>query len=413
MYQCGLLGRKLAHSYSPDIHKAFGGYDYNLYEAEPENLERFLQTIAMDKGFLGLNVTIPYKQTVISFCKELSPTAMAIGSVNTLLPLPSGGFYGANTDVAGFVAMISALSQLSGFDVAGKKVLVLGSGGSSRTVHYVLEQHCAKEIVTISRSGEHNYQNLHKHENADVIVNTTPVGMYPDTEESPIDLSIFLHLEGVLDLIYNPARTQLLTDAAEWGIPCVGGLVMLIEQAAAASALFTGKTVSPEKCKDVLSQLSRSMENVVLIGMPGCGKSTVGRALAKQMGRPFVDIDEEVAAMSGCSIPEIFERVGEAGFREKEADAIKQWGKQSGNVIATGGGCVTRMENFFSLRQNSIVIFLERELGLLARDGRPLSQGDIDVLYKQRLPLYRRFADRAIQNDAELSVVVNNILSSF
>ncbi|MCL2698743.1 MAG: shikimate kinase [Defluviitaleaceae bacterium] len=402
----GLLGRKLAHSYSPAIHEELGDYKYSLFEAEPEGLGDFLQNISKRQGFLGLNVTIPYKQTVIPFCRELSPAAAAIGSVNTLLPLPDGGLYGDNTDAVGFLAMARA----SGIEVKGKKILVLGGGGSSRTVCHVLKQSGAGEVIVISRNGQDNYDNLHKHEDAAVIVNTTPVGMYPDTESSPVSPALFPSLEGVLDLVYNPARTRLLTETEARGVTRLGGLIMLVEQAAAASALFTGKTPDAEKKQAVLDRLHSQMQNIILIGMPGCGKSIVGQLLAETTDRRFIDADKALEEAAGRCIPEIFESEGEAGFRARETDILRQWCKQSGLVIATGGGCVTRKENRFLLRQNGVVIFLERELSLLERKGRPLSQGDMNAMYEKRLPLYNSFADFTVRNDAEPDITVKNLL---
>jgi len=405
MQRCGLLGRKLGHSYSPAIHRALGGgYSYELFEVEPENLSSFLER----RDFHGLNVTIPYKKEVIPFCGELSRVAAKIGSVNTLLRRPDGSLFGDNTDASGFLSMV----KRSGIDVQGKKALVLGGGGSSLTVCYVLSELGAGEIVVISRGGENNYENLNRHRDAQVLVNTTPVGMYPDTDATPVSLSAFTRLEGVLDLIYNPARTRLLMDAQSRDLPRLGGLTMLVGQARAACELFSGQPVDEGKERSVIRELRRQTENIILIGMPGCGKSTIGQRLAGIMDRPFVDADHALEADAGLNIPEIFQREGEEGFRERETRILKELGKRSGLVISTGGGCVNREENYFHLRQNGTVIFLERSLHLLAREGRPLSGGDLEAMYECRLPLYRRFADRIIQNDAQVETVAKNVLEA-
>jgi shikimate dehydrogenase len=404
MLRCGLLGRKLGHSYSPDIHKALGGYDYGLFEVEPENLASFLQ----NSDFHGLNVTIPYKKDVIPFCCELSSVAASIGSVNTILRHTDGSLFGDNTDASGFMTMI----EKSGIVIKGRKVLVLGSGGSALTVCHVLKQLCAGQVIVISRQGEETYQNLERHCDAQILVNTTPVGMYPDNGSAPVDISLFPNLEGVLDLIYNPARTFLLMDAATREIPHIGGLAMLVGQARTACELFLGQTIDAGKEQAVFQKLRSQMENIVLIGMPGCGKTTIGRLLAKELDRSFVDSDLVLEAAAGLSIPEIFEREGEEGFRIRETQTLKEIGKQSGLVIATGGGCVKREENHAHLKQNGVIIFIERPLSLLAREGRPLSAGDLGEMYRQRLPFYERFADRTIQNNEPEDITVKTILEA-
>jgi shikimate dehydrogenase len=402
MLRCGLLGRTLGHSYSPRIHALLGEYDYRLYPMDPEDLGEFLRW----GEFEGLNVTIPYKETVIPYCRALSPTASAIGSVNALIRQPDGSLYGDNTDAAGFKALL----RKSGIDPMGRKVLVLGSGGAARTVCHVLREEGAGQIVVISRRGENNYQNLDRHKDAEVIVNTTPLGMYPETEALPIDLRGFPSCCGVLDLIYNPARTRLLLDAEELGIPHRGGLTMLVAQARAASEGFTGQAISRCREDEIENILCREMENLCLIGMPGSGKSTIGALLAKKTGRCFVDADAVVEERAGVSIPELFRLEGEEGFRRRESEVLAQMGKKSSLVIATGGGCVTREENYRSLHQNGRIIFLERMLDTLPREGRPLSQGaNLEVMYKSRLPLYQRFADLIIQNDAAPETVADRI----
>lgn len=400
--QCGLLGRKLGHSYSPQIHKRLANYQYDLFEVEPEDLESFLKTAP----FQGLNVTIPYKKEVMAYCAALSDTARAIGSVNTLVRQKDGSLYGDNTDADGFAAMLSH----SGIDPRGKKALVLGSGGASLAIVYVLKQLGAEQIVVISRSGENHYGNLHLHQDAQLIVNTTPVGMYPDTGVQPVDLRQFPSCEGVLDIIYNPAKTQLLLQAQALGLPHCDGLIMLVGQAKRAAERFTGTLLSESLIPKITGQLRFEMGNLILIGMPGCGKSTIGQALAQRLGRPFADADAEIERQSGLSIPQIFSRFGEERFRQEETKALQRLGKQSGLVIATGGGCVTRPENYPLLHQNGIVIFLQRDLSELATEGRPLSlASDLQQMYRKRLPLYEQFSDAAVVNQSDAAAVAARI----
>ena len=401
--KCGLLGRKLGHSYSPQIHGLLGDYSYALFEKEPEELAAFLK----DGDFTGINVTIPYKKDVIPYLDALSPAARKIGSVNTIVRRADGSLFGHNSDYFGFVSLV----KHSGIAVEGKKVLVLGSGGTSNMVVTALRDLGAAPVV-ISRSGENNYGNLHLHSDASVIVNATPVGMYPNTGISPIDLNRFPKLDGVLDVIYNPAKTQLLLDAEKLGIPHENGLWMLVAQAKEAAEYFTGKKL-PDSCiEKIHGILSRQMKNVVLIGMPGCGKSTIGNLLARKLGRKFVDADEEIIQLAGKSIPEIFAQDGEEIFREWETMALEHLGKQSGLVIATGGGCVTRQRNYPALHQNGSIVWLERDLSLLPTDGRPLSQSNrLEEMYAVRKPLYEAFADVRVANTGSPENTVTEILS--
>ena len=388
--QCGLLGRKLGHSYSPQIHNLLGDYSYVLFEKEPEELENFLK----NGDFSGLNVTIPYKKEVIPYLSELSPTAKKMGCVNTVLRRSDGTLYGHNTDYFGFTSLVRH-AELS---VAGKKVLVLGSGGASNTAVAALKDLEANPVV-ISRSGENNYGNLHLHRDAAAIVNATPVGMYPNTGVSPIDLALFPHLEGVLDVIYNPARTQLLLDAEKMGIPRENGLWMLVAQAKEAAEVFTGGKISDEVIEKIYRRLSHQMKNIVLIGMPGCGKSTIGTLLAEKLGRTLADADEKIISLAGKSIPDIFAQDGEPTFRDWETKALTELGKQSGLVIATGGGCVTQKRNYPLLHQNGYLVWLERDCSVLPTDGRPLSQAnDLGKMYAARKPLYEVFADIRVEN---------------
>ena len=400
---CGLLGEKLGHSYSPRIHRALGDYSYGLFEVSPEKLEDFL----LHGDFDGLNVTIPYKKAVMPYCQVLSPRARAIGSVNTLVRRADGSLYGDNTDYDGFSWL---LARNCGIKV-GEKALVLGNGGASLTVQTVLKE-LGAEVVVISRRGENGYDSIPRHADATLLVNTTPVGMYPQNGERLVDLGQLPKLRCVLDLIYNPARTRLLLDAEERGIVCEGGLPMLVAQAKRASELFTGKSIDGGCNNKILCQLEREMQNIILIGMPGCGKSTVGKCLAEQLGRPLYDADGEIVKAIGCSIPDFFAKEGEVAFRRVETEVLAELGKKSGCIIATGGGCVTRPENYPLLHQNGKLIWLQRDITRLPKDGRPISQRtDLQSLYEARKACYERFCDIMIENDRTLQETARQILA--
>ena len=401
--KCGLLGEKLGHSYSPQIHAELADYEYRLYEKAPDEVEDFVRR----GDWHGLNVTIPYKKTVIPFCDELSETARAIGSVNTLLKRPDGTIFGDNTDAFGFETL---LAQTLKADISGWKALVLGTGGASVTVCAMLRKRGA-QVVPISRSGKDNYTNLEWHRDAKLLVNTTPVGMYPKNGASLVDLGVFPKLEAVLDVVYNPARTALLLQAEKRGIPCAGGLTMLVAQAKRSSEIFLGHALPDGEIARITRQLARQMQNVILIGMPGSGKSTVGRLLAEKLGRPLLEADKELEKAAGMSIPVIFANEGEAGFRRRETRILSELGKQSGTVISTGGGCVTREENYPLLHQNGVIVWITRDLNSLAREGRPLSlNADLSAMYAVRAPLYERFADFTVENDGNAEDTVNSIL---
>ena len=400
---CGLLGEKLGHSYSPAIHAMLADYDYRLYEKSPGELEDFL----LRGGWDGLNVTIPYKKAVMPYCTELSDTARRCGSVNTLLRLPGGAIRGENTDAYGFSYLLQSLS----FDPAGKKCVIFGSGGAAATVRAVLAEKGAGEIVTVSRSGGDNYGNLARHADAAFVVNATPAGMFPHNGGAAASLAPFTRCEAVADLIYNPARTALLMEAERLGIPCANGLGMLAAQAKRSAELFLGTDIPDGEIARIEEKLSREMQNIVLIGMPGCGKSTVGKLLAEALGREFFESDALVEREAALSIPEIFRREGEAGFRKRETAALAELGKHSGAVIATGGGCVTRQENYPLLHQNGVIVRLQRQLDRLPREGRPISlQSDIGELYERRRPFYERFADLSISNDGTPEETVRAIM---
>lgn len=400
--RCGLLGKKLCHSYSPQIHSRLGDYTYELFEKMPEELESFLK----HGDFEGLNVTIPYKKEVLPYCDALSDCAAELGAVNTIVRRPDGTLIGHNTDYFGFRSML----KRSCLQVNNKKVLVLGSGGASATAVAVLKK-LGANVVVISRSGENNYNNLEKHADAAVIVNATPVGMYPNVGATPIDLDLFLQLEGVLDIIYNPARTQLLLEAEKKGLIVENGLWMLVAQAKESAEWFTGKVISDTKITEIHEALRRQMENIVLIGMPGCGKSTIGKLIAQKLGKRFVDADTFIEEQAGMSIPEIFETSGEEGFRNWETKILSQLGKESGLVIATGGGCVTRPENYSLLYQNGRIIWIKREISTLPIDGRPLSKTNkLEEMYAVRKPKYESFSDTQVDNNGAVEDTVKQIL---
>lgn len=402
MMKCGLLGRKLGHSFSPQIHKKLGSYPYELYEKEPDELEDFLKS----GDFTGLNVTMPYKKAVIPYCTELSKQATLLGAVNTIVRRKDGSLIGHNTDYFGFQTMVHE-SDLS---VKGKKVLVLGSGGASNTAVAVLKE-LGADVIVISRGGENNYSNLDRHQDAAVIVNATPVGMYPETGISPVDLSIFPKLEGVLDIIYNPARTKLLLDAQAQGLVAINGLLMLVAQAKESAEWFLGSKLSDELIQSIHHDLRRQTENIVLVGMPGCGKTAVGTKLANMLGKEFIDADAFLEATYNRSIPDIICNDSEAAFRRIETQVLEQLGKRSGLVIATGGGCVTQVQNYPFLHQNGSIFWLKRDIDQLSTDGRPLSQrGSLEEMYQIRKPMYEHFADYMVSNNSSAVEAAKHII---
>ncbi len=399
----GLLGEHLPHSFSPEIHMNLGNEDYHLFEVAPENLEKFMK----EHNFDGINVTIPYKKSVIPFLDVISPEAEKIGAVNTIT-VRDGKLYGDNTDYFGFKYML----EKSGISVEGKKTLVLGSGGASATVQAVLHDMVASEIVVVSRNGDDNYVNMYmKHTDAQIIVNTTPVGMYPDNLNTLVDLDRFKNLSGVLDVVYNPLKTKLILDAMERNIPCATGLSMLVAQAKKAHEIFFDTKLDTSVCKKIEKILHNQMCNIVLIGMAGCGKSTVGNALSEKLGKELVDTDEMIVNTENKPIPEIFAEKGEDYFRWCENVAINLAGKEKSQIIATGGGVITREENYKPLKQNGIIVFINRDADLLPTNGRPLSQmHGVKALYEKRMPLYRKFADIEIDGNGTIDEVADRII---
>lgn len=397
----GLLGEKLGHSFSPQIHRALAGYDYQLLPTPPEEVEELFRR----RDFKGLNVTIPYKQRVMALCDEIDPRAAAIGAVNTVVNR-NGRLTGCNTDIDGLIY----LARRAGVDMAGKKVVILGSGGTSHTARAAAQELGAARIVVVSRHGEDNYDNLDRHADAQILINTTPVGMYPNCGRAAVELTRFPALTGVLDVVYNPLRTALLMEAESRGIPCSCGLPMLVAQAKRAAELFTGAAIADSRTEEVLAALTAELRNVILVGMPGCGKSTVGMALADKLGKTFLDLDGEIAAKAGKPIPEIFAQEGENAFRELESAVVREAGGRTGCVISTGGGVVTRRENYAPLHQNGVIVHLTRDLSLLPKEGRPVSQStDLELLWQRRGPLYTAFADLTVSNGGAVEETVNMI----
>ncbi len=413
--RAGLLGEHLSHSFSPMIHEALSGgrYTYELFERAPDEVEAFIKSHEWD----ALNVTIPYKQTVMPYLDVISDEAARIGAVNTITRLPDGRLKGDNTDYFGFARTLAAC----GCHPKGKKALVLGNGGAAATAVTVLTD-LGAEVVLLARSDKsvcgvnpEPYDGAcERHPDTAVVVNCTPVGMYPRlVGQSPIDLTRLSRVEAVFDMVYNPARTALLQNAADLGIPSCNGLLMLVAQAKKAAEAFLNETLDDAIIDLIVKSISRETQNIILIGMPGSGKSTVGKALAEVLGRPFADTDDRIAETVGRPIPEIFATEGEAVFRAYETEAVQATGMMSGTVIATGGGVVTKECNYAPLHQNGRIVFLHRDLDILPVDGRPISQSTSKAeLYAKRLPLYNAFADVTVENNGSVAETVGRILSA-
>lgn len=380
--KCYLIAKKLGHSFSKLIHNALGSYEYDYKELSEEELDAFFK----EKDFDGLNVTIPYKQTVMAYLDRISPEAERIGAVNTIVNR-DGVLTGYNTDYYGFCYQIKE----AGATIEGKRVVVLGRGGASKTVVCVCEDMGAKSVRLLTR--ESNHADFY---DAEIIVNATPVGMYPDTGKSVIDMTNFTSCEAVLDLVYNPANTKLILDAKRMGINTANGLGMLVAQAKKAAEIFTDTEIADSKIAEIKKEIEFKTKNIVLVGMPGCGKTTVGKILAEKTGKEFCDSDDVISA-SGRTPAEIIVSDGEKAFREIETDTLSELCKKSCMVVATGGGCVTIEKNHDVLRQNGYVVFIERALEKLATDGRPLSV-NVEKLWEVREPLYRAAADICVQS---------------
>lgn len=402
----GLIGRKLSHSYSPQIHALLGDYTYNIYEMEENEVEGFLK----ERNFDAINVTIPYKKTVMPFLDKIDDAAEKIGSVNTIVKESDNTLTGYNTDYYGFSYML----KKAGIAIKGKKVLILGDGGASLTVQSVVRDLGAKEIVVASLFTQTNYEHLDPHFDSEIIINATPVGMYPKNLETLVNLDNFTRLEGVADVIYNPKRTQLILDAERRSIPAISGLYMLSAQAKKAAEYFFDAPFDDEIIDKIVDKLTFDLTNIVLVGMPGCGKTSVGTALAEHYGRKIIDTDEEIVKKTGKSIPEIFSESGEKGFRAIESEVVRDIGKEKGLIIATGGGVIVTPENFDALRQNSTVVFINRDINVLPKDGRPLSlANDLNEMYKKRLPLYREICHFEVDGNGTVDEVARRIEALF
>lgn len=407
----GLIGEKLGHSFSKTVHNKLADYDYELLEIKPENLERFMK----DKNFKAINVTIPYKQTVIPFLDEIDSVAKKIGAVNTVVN-KNGKLYGFNTDYFGLLGLI----QYNGISLSGKKVLILGSGGTSKTAFAVAESLNAREILIVSRKGGNSaitYEEAYKnHTDAEIIVNTTPCGMYPNTQNMAIDINCFNKLSAVIDVIYNPIKTALVIEAEKREIAATGGLYMLIAQAVFAAEKFLNCEFKKEITENIFKEILKEKQNIVLIGMPACGKSTVGKNLSEKLGKTFVDTDEEIVKHSILTIPEIFKSYGEKHFRDLESEVIKEISSKQGYIIATGGGAILRQENVDMLKQNGMVFFIDRPLEFLeTTPDRPLSSNRemLEKRYNERYDKYVSSADKIIKASEDLEDNINLIKEGF
>ena len=403
----GLLGRTLGHSFSPRIHSALGNANYELFEREPSQLQEFFA----DPELQGINITIPYKVNALEACDVVDPRAERIGCVNTMVR-KDGKWHGYNTDYDGFVFTL----QHAGIDVAGKECIILGDGASSATVHVALEDLGAKNIVHLSRKTAPFYGDApNYYESAQIIINCTPIGMYPHNPANLIDITQFSKLEGVVDLIYNPRRTILLLQAEMMEIPHCDGLPFLVAQGVEAANHFQGESFGTKEIEQILRDMRREKENIILIGMPGVGKTTVGKALGEEMGRTCVDVDHELEKEIGDISTYITEQ-GEPAFREKEAEMIAKFGTQTGLIISTGGGCVTVPKNFAHLRQNGRIYQLTQPVENLSTTGRVLSSGGIERLRELeeiRTPMYESFAQCIIEHNRNAPETVAAILEDF
>ena len=407
----GLIGEKLGHSFSKIIHEKIASYSYSLIEIEKDKLEGFMR----EKAFSGINVTIPYKESVIPYLDFIDSEAEAVGAVNTVVNR-DGKLYGYNTDVFGMNALFAHMNV----SLSGRKVVILGSGGTRKTAFAVAIMNGASEIITVSRTareGAETYEELYRsHRDAEIIINTTPVGMYPTPNGTPIDISGFDRLIGVVDAVYNPLRTNLILDAKERNIPAEGGLYMLVAQAVRASEIFTGQNLDTAIIDKIYKEIIRERESIVLIGMPSSGKSTVGATLAKKLGRELTDTDNLIRDEAGMNIPEIFSSLGESDFRDLETRAVERAANSTAMVIATGGGAVLRRENVRALRRSGRLYFLDRPIEMLIpTSDRPLSASveQIKERYNERYGIYTASADVIIDGSLSVNEVANSIIEDF
>lgn len=404
---CGLVGHPLGHSLSPLIHSYLGDYSYRLFDLAPEHLEGFIK----GRDFDGLNVTSPYKQSIIPLLDRLSEDAQKIGAVNTVVKENDGTLVGYNTDYFGLSYLISK----NNIEICGKNVLILGTGGAAKTADAVCSTLGAASISFVSRSGKINYESVYSLcPTAQVIINCTPIGTYPQNLVSLISLELLPALESVVDLVYNPSKTKLILDGERLGLKCASGLDMLVAQASRSSALFKKEEFDDAIIGNIAGHIRQECLNIVLVGMPGSGKSTIASHIARLMGRDLIDTDYEIEHTFALSIPEIFEDHGEESFRSCERDILKDSCKLSSKIISTGGGAVLSEDNINAMRQNAVVFFIERDLDLLDRSDRPLSQSsDLYALYQKRLPLYKRAANYTVHNSLSPIDCAREIISIF
>ena len=407
----GLIGEKLGHSFSKTIHSWIADYDYELKEIAKDKLKDFFT----NPQFKAINITIPYKQDVMQFLDVIDETAEKIGAVNTVVN-KNGKLYGYNTDFSGLKALI----EHAIIDIKSKKVLILGSGGTSKTAFAVAESLGAKEIYRVSRSGGDGLityreaQTIHK--DADVIINTTPCGMYPNNYGSAIDVSEFKNLSGVVDAVYNPLNTELVLKAKALGIKSTGGLYMLVAQAVFAAEKFLDKDIDKSQIDSIYNKLFKNKQNIVLIGMPSSGKTTIGKKIADELSLDFFDSDEEIVKNEGREIREVFESDGEKYFRTIESNVIAELSKKQSSVISTGGGAVLDKKNIDRLHQNGFIVFIDRPIELLvSTDDRPLSSNreELEKRYNERYGIYCDSAEYIVKNDCEIEIVINKIKEAF
>lgn len=399
-----LIGKTLKHSFSKEIHEGLGT-SYALREVAPNLLASFVKS----KEFSFYNVTIPYKEEIMPFLDEIHSSAKAVGAVNTVVT-KGGKIIGYNTDLYG----MSRSFHKHGVCPAGKNVVILGSGGTSKTAQAYLKESGAKKITVVSRTGEWNYQNCQTLTDTQIIINTTPVGMFPNVTERIVNLDCFPALEFVFDAIYNPLKTTLLLQAEEKNIPYANGLEMLVYQAVGAEELWQDKPIDSALASNILSSLYREKANIVLIGMPSCGKTTLGKVIANRLNMPFVDFDEEIEQAEKMTIPQLFQSKGEEYFRQKESQITQYFGKENGRVLSVGGGTPTAKENRDALKRNGIVFYVQRDLDKLITSGRPLSQKEgVNALFEKRDAHYRAACDYVVENNATIDAAAEEIIKRY
>lgn len=404
----GLIGENLSHSFSKFIHSEFNLYNYNLYNLSENELDVVLKS----KKFKGLNITIPYKKSVIKYCDVLDETVKKIGSANTLV-IKNDRLKAYNTDYFGLKYTIDR----SNIFLKNKKVMILGSGGTSLTARALAEDLGTSEIITVSRSLNEkiNYSNIYDYNFVDVLINTTPVGMYPNNLCELVDISKFKNLSGVVDVIYNPLKSKLLMESKELKIPIAGGLPMLVAQAKASAEIFSGEKIDDSIIEKIIKKLCFKISNIVLVGMPGCGKTTLSKILSDKLSKKFVDTDQEIQKYFQEKISKIFEIYGEEKFREAETEIIKKYGKENNLILSTGGGAVVGSENYYSLKQNSRIYWIKRDLNKLDTKNRPLSKNlnEIKKIYESRKLMYENFSDKIVFNNERLEDAAQKILEDF